>query len=384
MTDRRFFYLFVFSACLLLVSCGGKDSFKIKGNVSDAAGSTLYLEQITLSSVAVIDSVKLNEKGKFSFKQARPEAPEFYRLKLGGSAINISIDSTEQVTVTASSKDFATAYTVEGSDNCMKIKELTLVQLRTNEAYNKLLKERQNLPEEEYQQGLIDIANKHKEEVKKYIFDAPSSAVAYFALFQQINNLLIFNPYDKDDNKMYATVATSWDMYYPNAQRTKHLRKLTLQAMKELRAQRPQNLNNIEIKNTLSFFEIVLPDLYGNSLKLSDIAGKGNVVLVDFTAYQSRVSLEHNMQLASVYEKYQSKGLDIFQISLDSDRHFWQNAASNIPWKAVHDPEGAYSRIASIYNVRNIPVSFILNRQGEIVKRVEVGDKLEAELLKVL
>lgn len=384
MVFKQLFYLCVLSVSLLFVSCDNKQSFLVKGTITEAEGKVVYFEHIGLSSATVIDSVKLKKNGKFSFKQTRPEAPDFYRLKLGDMAINLAIDSTEEVSITAKPETFATEYSIEGSDNCTKIKELTLLQLATNEAYNKLQKEKQQLSPEEYGQRLNELVEAHKEKARNYIFSAPGTSVAYFALFQQINNMLIFDPYDKTDNKLYATVATSWDMLYGESQRAKHLHKLTLQALSVLRGQKSNPFENIEVKTSLSYFEIALPDLRGNTVKLSEVVEKGQVVLIDFTAYQARFSVAHNMNLAGIYEKYRAKGLEIFQVSLDSDLHFWQNVASNIPWISVRDPESIYSKIAATYQARNLPVSFILNRSGEIVKRIEAGENIETELLKVL
>ena len=186
---------------------------------------------------------------------------------------------------------------------------------------------------------------------------------------------------------MYSTVATSWDMYYGNSTRAKHLHALTIRALKEIRGQK-SNINDllekIEVVDALSYFEIELPDLHGNIIKLSDAVQKGNIILLDFTSYQSSFSPAHNMNLGEIYEKYHSQGVDIFQVSLDADLHLWQNAAANIPWIAVRDPESAYSRTASTYNVRNLPTTFILNRKGEIIKRLEQGDNILAEIKKVL
>jgi hypothetical protein len=92
----------------------------------------------------------------------------------------------------------------------------------------------------------------------------------------------------------------------------------------------------------------------------------------------------HNLQLAEIYNKYKSKGLEIYQISLDSDEHFWKNAMVNLPWICVIDPQSFYSAIAQKYNVLNIPTAFIMNREGEIVLRIEDYSHLEADIAKFM
>lgn len=383
MSIRQACGLFFCSAFLFLFACDRQPVFHLKGVVSDATDKVLYLEHIGLSSAEVIDSVKLGKEGKFSFKQARPEAPDFYRLRLDGNAINIAADSTEQIVVKANAKDFATGYTVEGSESNSRIRELTLLQLKTDREYAQLKNRKKDLTPEEYEQQLIQLTDGHKQEATKYILDAPGSAVSYFALFQQIDGLLIFDPYDKKDNKIYSMVATSWDMLHGESQRARHLHALTLQALKVIRGNRVNPYENVQVKDALSYFEVELPDLQGKIVKLSDVVREGKVILLDFTVYQSRFSPARNLDLRALYGKYRDKGFEIFQVALDSDLHLWQNAAQNIPWICVRDPESVYSRIAAIYNVKNVPVAFLLNKKGEIVKRIESED-IEAELKKVL
>ena len=90
------------------------------------------------------------------------------------------------------------------------------------------------------------------------------------------------------------------------------------------------------------------------------------------------------MALGELYTQYHSQGLDIYQVSLDSDAHFWKNAASNLPWVAVRDPQSVYSPIAGLYNVKQLPAIFILDRKGNLVKRVDDVKNLAADVKAVL
>lgn len=208
------------------------------------------------------------------------------------------------------------------------------------------------------------------------------STAAYFALFQQIDGLLFFDLYDKNDVKAYGAVATSYDHFYPGSPRSKHLYNLTLQSMKVLRAQRPVNFDNVKTTE-VSFLDIELPNLKGEVVKLSSVA-EGKPVVINFTAYQAEWSPALNMTLGELYTKYHGQGLDIYQISLDSDVHFWKNAASNLPWVTVRDPQSVYSQIAGLYNVKQLPAIFILDRKGNLVKRVDDVKTLEADVKAVL
>ncbi|WP_418569143.1 redoxin domain-containing protein [Parabacteroides johnsonii] len=377
--------LTVLGLCMFLFSaCNNSSDFTVKGVVAGADGQLMYLENVGISNVVTLDSIKLAPGGKFKFTEKRPEYPDFYRLRLNNQLINFAVDSTETISFVADAGTFATSYSVEGSENSKAIKAITLAQLDANQAISRLRKEYEDkmISDTTYRTKVLAAADAYKEVARKYIYSAPMSTAAYFALFQQIDGLLFFDLYDRKDVKAYGAVATSYDHAYPESPRSKHLYNLTLQSMKVLRAQRPVDYSNVETKE-ISFLDIELPDVRGEVVKLSTVA-PGKVVLINFTAYQTEWSPALNMALGELYTKYHDQGLEIYQVSLDSDFHFWRNRASNLPWVTVRDPQSVYSQVAGLYNVKQLPALFILDRKGNLVKRVEDVKKLETDVKAVL
>ena len=377
--------LTVLGLCMFFLSaCNNSSDFTVKGVVAGADGQLMYLENVGISNVVTLDSIKLAPGGKFKFTEKRPEYPDFYRLRLNNQLINFAVDSTETISFVADAGTFATSYSVEGSENSKAIKAITLAQLDANQAISRLRKEYEDkmISDTTYRMKVLAAADAYKEVARKYIYSAPMSTAAYFALFQQIDGLLFFDLYDRKDVKAYGAVATSYNHTYPESPRSKHLYNLTLQSMKVLRAQRPVDYSNVETKE-ISFLDIELPDVRGEVVKLSTVA-PGKVVLINFTAYQTEWSPALNMALGELYTKYHDRGLEIYQVSLDSDFHFWRNGASNLPWVTVHDPQSVYSQVAGLYNVKQLPALFILDRKGNLVKRVEDVKKLEADVKAVL
>ena len=377
--------LTVLGLCMFFLSaCNNSSDFTVKGVVAGADGQLMYLENVGISNVVTLDSIKLAPGGKFKFTEKRPEYPDFYRLRLNNQLINFAVDSTETISFVADAGTFATSYSVEGSENSKAIKAITLAQLDANQAISRLRKEYEDkmISDTTYRMKVLAAADAYKEVARKYIYSAPMSTAAYFALFQQIDGLLFFDLYDRKDVKAYGAVATSYNHTYPESPRSKHLYNLTLQSMKVLRAQRPVDYSNVETKE-ISFLDIELPDVRGEVVKLSTVA-PGKVVLINFTAYQTEWSPALNMALGELYTKYHDQGLEIYQVSLDSDFQFWRNGASNLPWVTVHDPQSVYSQVAGLYNVKQLPALFILDRKGNLVKRVEDVKKLEADVKAVL
>ena len=366
--------------CAMICGCAQSDKFTVKGIVSGAVGETLYLENTGISSVTTIDSIKIKSDGKFSFKQQRPKYPDFYRLKLKNQWIHFSVDSTETILFTADAQNFATSYTVEGSESSKAFKEITLAQLDANQELHKL---RNNqgvnlIPDSIYQKNLDIAVESYKEVAKKYIYGVPKSTAAYFALFQQIDGLWFFDLYDRTDSKAYAAVATSYKTFYPESPRAKQLEYFALQSLKVTRGERQRTLNLPDAKE-VNFIDIELPSIDEKNITLSSVA-EGKAVLVNFTAFRTEWSPSFNSKLKELYNKYKGSGLEIYQISLDDDLHFWKNAIQTIPWVCVRDPQSIYSSIAALYNVRQLPALFLINKKGEMVKRIDSVDTIESDI----
>ena len=366
-----------------LSACEEGPKFKVQGEVTGAADKTLYLEASSLGGIVVLDSAKLGGNGSFSFAGARPESPEFYRLRMDGKVINFAVDSTETVVVKSDAAKFDTGYVIEGSENNQKIKELVMLQAELQQKVDKLAQSK--MPAGLAQNQLMSLVNEYKDKVKRgYIYAAPNKTYAYFALFQTLNGYMIFDPLaSKDDVKCFAAVATSLNNAYPHADRSRNLYNMVIKGMKNAREVQPEvvEIDPSKIKEA-DIIDIQLKDLKGNIRTLTEL--KGKVVLVDFTVYNNVMSPDHNLALREIYDKYHAQGLEIYQISLDADEHFWKTSADNLPWICVRDANGPYSQYVQLYSVSNLPSVFLVGRDNAIKMRGENIQDLDAELRKLL
>jgi peroxiredoxin len=346
----------------------------------------LYFENVGIEGINVLDSVKLSDNGEFSFSEAANQAPEFYRLRIADQIINVSIDSTETVQIKGEYPGMASNYTVSGSDNCSKIRELALKQMDL-QAKAIALQSNTELGIVKANDSIMTLINAYKEDVKReYIYKEPFKAYAYFALFQAIGNYLIFNPRtNKDDIKAFAAVATSWDTYYPHAERGQNLHNIAIEGMKNQRIVEAQNAdiqidaNKVQEAGVLN---ISLLDNKGQQRNLTDL--KGQVVLLDFHIFAMENSPARILQLREIYNKYHAQGLEIFQVSLDSDEHFWKQQTAALPWVSVRDEDGVNSQRLLLYNVQAVPDFFLIDRGNNLVKRAAQIKDLEAEIKKLL
>ncbi|MCD8282793.1 MAG: redoxin domain-containing protein [Prevotella sp.] len=369
---------------IALSGCG-EDKFEISGEVDDAGGQTLYFDRVEIDGVTTLDSVSLGADGRFAFRRAGVSSPEYYRLRLDGQVINLAVDSTESIRIAASRAAFATDYKVSGSDDCAKIRELSLLQIRLQRRVNAIIND-PTLRVSETEDSLASVIQSYKTYVKKnYIYSAPYRSYAYFALFQTVvaggMERLIFNPRaDEEDIKAFAAVGTSWDTYYPGTVRGENLHNITIESMKNikiLRAEREAMISPDRI-DTSGVVDIALADNKGNVRRLSDL--KGNVILLDFCSLAQEGTAKRMMALRDIYNKYHARGFEIYQVSIDQSEHFWKTQTAALPWVSVNDPAGLGADCLVTYNVSRLPTYFLLQRDCTPYKRDEQITDLDKEI----
>lgn len=371
-----------------VTSCNEK-KFHIDGTITGAADSTLYFENMGLDGAVKIDSAKLSEDGTFAFEGTAPTAPEFYRLRIAGQFINIAVDSTETINIKAQYPQMATQYEVSGSEDCQRIKELSLMQSSLQAQVNAIARNPE-LGAQAVADSVSRIVEAYKTRVKtEYIFKAPMKASSYFALFQTIyaggQPVLLFNPRTSEqDIKVFGAVATSWDTFYPNEKRGENLHNIAIEGMKDVRYLRSQQqAEEIEASkvNTSGILDFTLTDNNGAARSLSSL--KGNVVLLDFHLFADQNSMKRIMSLRELYNKYHAQGFQIYQVAIDGDEHFWKTQTAALPWISTRVDDNT-SSVLQIYNVQQVPTFFLLDRSCNVVKRDAQIKDIDAEIKALL
>ncbi|WP_293475977.1 DUF4369 domain-containing protein [Prevotella sp.] len=371
-----------------VTSCNEK-KFHIDGTITGAADSTLYFENMGLDGAVKIDSAKLSEDGTFAFEGTAPTAPEFYRLRIAGQFINIAVDSTETINIKAQYPQMATQYEVSGSEDCQRIKELSLMQSSLQAQVNAIARNPE-LGAQAAADSVSRIVEAYKTRVKtEYIFKAPMKASSYFALFQTIyaggQPVLLFNPRTSEqDIKVFGAVATSWDTFYPNEKRGENLHNIAIEGMKDVRYLRSQQqAEEIEASkvNTSGILDFTLTDNTGAARSLSSL--KGNVVLLDFHLFADQNSMKRIMSLRELYNKYHAQGFQIYQVAIDGDEHFWKTQTAALPWISTRVDDNT-SSVLQLYNVQQVPTFFLLDRSCNVVKRDAQIKDIDAEIKALL
>lgn len=376
MLKKILFFTFI----LTLVACNKGGKFSVSGNISGAENQTIYFDYNGLVKDSLIDSVKLDKNGSFKFKTNRPTYPDLFRIRLGAQQIILGADSTTQnIQIVANASDLIQAK-IENSAASNDIQLLRKKVLTLQEEALTIGKEKDQIKQKNLLDSFSVNMDKHKKSVLDLIMKNPRSIAAYFALYQQINGLYIISPYDKKDRVYFSAVATAYDSYMPNYERSKSLHNLVIDALQQARNQKQAQIIAEMQKNVgLNFPEIELYDNKGSLRKLSDL--KGKTILLDFSAVEMENSINYTFELREIYNAYSGSGLQIYQVSIDQNKMLWERTAANLPWICVRDVTG---NAASVYNVQNLPTLFLIDKNGSIVSRYADFETLKRDLKRVI
>jgi thiol-disulfide isomerase/thioredoxin len=375
-----FFFTFLLTGCY-------QNKYQIKGSVENADGKTLVLEKMQLDRELTIDSVVLNEQGKFSFRGEKLNVPTFFRLKISPSNyLTLLLDSTEHVSITANSKSLENTYRIEGSIESKKIQILNQRLKKLRQTVDSLVTLYDSLPDSENAnrkseigQALLSALDEHKSFIGSFVMDNPRSFASYYALFQRLSdNTMVLNVMDKKEQVYFATIATSLNLLYPESPRVKQLYNYVLSAKAQER--RNQIVKELTKNADKGIPEINEKSVEGKEIALSSLRGK--VVLLSFWASWDEASRRANDHLKIVYKQYHNQGFEIYQVSLDRSKVLWENAIvkDELPWINVSDLRYTDSYPARMYNIYQLPANYLISREGEIIGKNLFGDMLEEKV----
>ena len=351
-------------ALVALTACNG-NRFHIDGTIDGATDSTtLVLEQSSNGEWFIVDSITVDKNGKFSVNAPAPEVPNIYQLRLGNQSICFPIDSLDHLTIKAKLPNFATDYTIAGSEHAEQVMKID--------------KEAMQFAKEAGSEAKLQA---WKDQLARQIVADPSGIVAYYTINKYINGKPLFDPLNDNDLRIIGAVANAFNSFRPQDPRTEYLVNLLLDGQRRRRLMSAPS--DTVYADVATLIEIKLQDYDGKDYSLTKVAAENKVVLLDFTAYTTEVSPQLNKLLNDIYQSYHNRGLAIYQVGLDQDNVAWRQSAKNLPWITVFDPRSINSQYVGAYNVTGIPTTFII-RNSEIVERVEDPTHLKAAVSKYM
>ena len=382
MNMSRFSKIITFAAAMAaLVSCGS--NARIDGTVTDAASSEVIVKLLNSNRYEVLDTVKTNAAGHFTYKVDVAEGqPEFvYLFHNDKKLATLLLEAGDKVAVTTDTLGNAE---IEGSEESIKlaevekkyadvVKNLDALAVKMNTASTQA-------EFDAYANEMSQAYVAYYRDMVKYVLGNSHSMTVVPVFYQVLGeNLPLFS--QQTDAILYSNVADSLETVYPESKYVKALRAEAQRRFGILELQK-----KIQSAEAIGFPDIELPDLDGKMRKLSDEDAR--VVIVCFwSAAQAEQNMFNIEFFKPLYEQYHSKGLDIYQVSLDVDKTLWATTVKGqkLPWTNVCDSRGAASPYVTVYNLAAIPAAFII-ADGELVDGKVVDEaslkKLLNELLK--
>ena len=110
---------------------------------------------------------------------------------------------------------------------------------------------------------------------------------------------------------------------------------------------------------------------------------RGKVIVLDFSAIEMKQSKGYIFELRELYNRYHSRGMAIYSVSLDRNKLLWEDGVANLPWTNVYAGEQAIE-VLTRYNVQSLPTLFLLDRKGNVQGRYTNFEQLDADIRKYL
>ncbi len=358
---------------LTQTSCNSSDSkskkgFTIQGKLKNAGTiNSLALHELTPTGLVLLDTAAVGEDGSFTMQGVLPERT-FCIIRFnqdGDIALVVDTNANFNLEIDANQP---TEYVVSGPEENLNLKKLfnlnnsffklgqTIEQRFANYTPESMTSE----VETEIRNAFDSLQSAHQNGLMELVETMPESFTALFAS----NFLLPDAPLSFlkliDDNAQK-------NFPYSKYSNVLHTKVETLMKT-DIGAAAP---------------EITLSDPFGKSISLSSLTGK--IVLIDFWASWCAPCRKDNPKNVLLYNKYKSKGFEIFGVSLDDNREAWIEAINKdkLLWSHGSDLQKWNSPLVGKYGIDAIPYTVLVDKEGKIIATKLRGEALEKKLKEI-
>lgn len=375
--------LCLFVSVALLAACSRTPGYKISGTVSNPElnGQYVYLYEYGVRNAVPFDSAQV-QNGKFTMK-GMVDAPELSVITFSDDVISTRDRhkyASSRMMGPADNDLFTAVFVLDNSDLTVKLDSFSRVTgTPENDSLQALADEWEMLNQQasplaeqmkNYQNLGADDRNRLQRWYNEYVKNRVDRAKNYVDRnLHRLSGAYVFSQYAGFmDDSTQTGVLDRADSVFRSAPGISQI-QMHQDRMKKVAVGR-------------RFVDFTMENADGKTVKLSDYAGKGKYVLVDFWASWCGPCIKELPDLVKLYNRYRNKNFEIVGVSLDQNREAWLKALVqyNMKWPQLSDLKGWENEAARIYGVTSIPYTVLINPEGIIVEKGLRGEKLDRKL----
>lgn len=340
----------------------------IRGMVNYPNNGYIFLEILTPDGYEKVDSSRLDNEHSFQLHTLK-ESQDIYRLNFfEKQKISLAIYN-QDISIKADGNSFIGSFNGTGSSEIEVISQLNVIkndfQINADLLGQKIKTANSNRDISELDslnRAYEELNIKYQGALKNLILSGNRDLTSLLILFENFEiepNLEFYNEqlplfHDNLENHWYYITVSNFH----------------------------SKVNKTAIGSKAEDFSLQGPD--GRLISLSSFRGK--YLFLDFWASWCQPCRIENPNLVKVYEKFVGPKFDIFGVSFDKKKENWIKAIEKdgLTWSHVSDLKYLDSEMIELYNITNVPTTFLLDPDGKIIAKNIHADALENILKEVL
>ena len=368
------------------------NAFTIEGKITNGAGKKIYLFEYGANVPVKIDSNIADKTGKYNL-QGQGVGFKFYSI--GNTVNNVAallLKGGEKISLNSDFNQMAISAEVTGSEDTKIMHEFSFKQkifFDTMQSYKQEI-EALDYEESAKREIIIQKAEKVKEDFNVFTYNFINnnlhSPAVYMAASELYDIVSEIDYLKKIETTMFEHMNGS-PFHLAVSQKIAQANQAISNAARQeqMVADQKSAFANAGISIGNKAPDLNFPNPSGKNIALSSL--KGKIVLLDFWASWCKPCRAENPNVVRLYDQYKDKGFTIYSYSLDKDAEKWKGAIQQdgLTWPYhTSDLKGWRAAGSALYNVRSIPQTFLIGRDGNIIDIGLRGYELEEKLKELL